>query len=80
MVKFLDFSRSAERHRNILTCLTITLIQTFIVDLGGKEVGGNSLSNLQGLLGFLLDILNNPESKISVSSFNSSKYHFNIFE
>ena len=69
MVKLLDFSRNAVQYKNILTCLTITLIQTFIVDLGGREIGGTSLENLNGLLKFLFEILNNQESKLSVSVF-----------
>lgn len=67
LVKLLNFSRSSEKYRDIVTCLTIVLIKTFLVDLGSAEKDGATLQNLNDLLAYLFEILNSESVNCSVS-------------
>lgn len=66
LVKLVGFSRSTESYKDIVTCLTIVLIKTFLVDLGSASVGGQTLQNLKDLLEFLFEILNSQTVNCSV--------------
>lgn len=67
LVKLVNFSRETQSFKDILTCLTIILIRSFIVDLGSVTEGGESLQNLRDLLAFLFEILNDENVHSSVS-------------
>ena len=67
LAKLLEFSRSSELYRDLICCLTITLIQTFISDIGGGCNDEQAIDNLKGLFGFLFEVLNDQKSNISVS-------------
>ena len=66
LVKLVEFSRNSQAYKDIVSCLTIVLIKTFLVDLGSAKVGGDTLQNLKDLLQFLFEILNSQTVHCSV--------------